>query len=65
VGRPPVIFVTHDIDEALLLGDRVVLLAGRPSTVELIVDAREARADGAVRLNEIRSDIVRRLGTSR
>ena len=34
--RATVIFVTHDIDEALLLGDRIVLLAGRPSTVELM-----------------------------
>jgi NitT/TauT family transport system ATP-binding protein len=62
--RTTVLFVTHDIDEALLLGDRVVLLAGRPSTVELIVDAREARADGAVRLNQLRAEIVRRLGNS-
>jgi NitT/TauT family transport system ATP-binding protein len=32
-NRPTVIFVTHDIDEALYLGDRVVVLSGRPSTV--------------------------------
>ena len=62
--RTTVIFVTHDIGEALLLGDRVVLLAGRPSTVQLIVDAREARAEEALRLNKIRSQIVRQLGSS-
>jgi len=31
--RPTVIFVTHDVEEALYLGDRVVVLSGRPSTV--------------------------------
>ncbi|MCG5213057.1 ABC transporter ATP-binding protein [Streptosporangium soli] len=32
------LFVTHSIDEAVLLGDRVVVLGGRPSHVEEIVD---------------------------
>ncbi|WP_433473881.1 ABC transporter ATP-binding protein [Spirillospora sp. CA-142024] len=32
------LFVTHSIDEAVLLGDRVVVLAGRPSRVAEIVD---------------------------
>ncbi|XVQ14073.1 ABC transporter ATP-binding protein [Spirillospora sp. CA-255316] len=32
------LFVTHSIDEAILLGDRVVVLAGRPSRVARIVD---------------------------
>jgi NitT/TauT family transport system ATP-binding protein len=32
------LFVTHSIDEAILLGDRVVVLAGRPSQVARIVD---------------------------
>jgi NitT/TauT family transport system ATP-binding protein len=34
-------FVTHSIDEALILGDRVVVLHGFPSTVREIVDVRE------------------------
>ena len=34
-------FVTHSIDEALILGDRVVVLHGHPSTVREIVDVRE------------------------
>lgn len=32
--RPTVIFVTHDIDEALTLGDRIVLLRGQPAFIE-------------------------------
>ncbi|GAA3963177.1 ABC transporter ATP-binding protein [Actinomadura viridis] len=35
--RPTVFFVTHDIDEAVFLSDRVIVLSGRPSTVREIV----------------------------
>jgi len=31
--RKSVVFVTHDIDEALLLSDRIYVLSGRPATV--------------------------------
>jgi len=31
------VFVTHAIDEAVLMGDRVLVLKGRPSTVREIV----------------------------
>ncbi|MEV0309554.1 ABC transporter ATP-binding protein [Nonomuraea fuscirosea] len=36
--RVALLFVTHSIDEAVLLGDRVVVLGGRPSRVREIVD---------------------------
>ena len=32
-----VVFVTHDLDEAIYLGDRVVVLAGRPGAVSHVV----------------------------
>jgi NitT/TauT family transport system ATP-binding protein len=32
------VFVTHSIDEAVLMGDRVVVMKGRPSTVTEIID---------------------------
>jgi NitT/TauT family transport system ATP-binding protein len=32
------LLVTHSIDEAIVLGDRVVVLAGSPSTVQEVVD---------------------------
>lgn len=36
--RLAVVFVTHSLDEALFLGDRVVLMRPRPGTVDSIVD---------------------------
>jgi len=40
-----VILVTHDIDEAVYLGDRVIVLAGKPATVvdDLRIDLGDAR----------------------
>jgi len=42
-----ILFVTHDVDEALLLGDRVVLLSPRPAVVREIVDIPGPRRPGA------------------
>lgn len=36
--RKTILFITHDIDEALLLGHRVVVLAARPGRLNKIVD---------------------------
>ncbi len=43
--RKLVIFVTHDIDEAVLLGDRILVLSGAPGTVrqEISVDLPRPR----------------------
>lgn len=42
-----ILFVTHDVDEALLLADRVVLLSHRPATVADIITIDNPRTPGA------------------
>jgi NitT/TauT family transport system ATP-binding protein len=56
------VFVTHSIEEAVLMGDRVVVLKGRPSTVfeTIEVDLPRPRARqtlGLVRFNELREHV--------
>jgi len=41
--RKTILFVTHDIDEAVQLADRVVVLSQRPATVQSVVDVPLAR----------------------
>jgi NitT/TauT family transport system ATP-binding protein len=41
--RVAVVFVTHSLDEALFLADRLILLRPRPGQVEEILDVRLAR----------------------
>jgi ABC-type nitrate/sulfonate/bicarbonate transport system ATPase subunit len=36
--RITILFVTHDIEEAILLGDRIVLMGGRPPGLTQIID---------------------------
>jgi len=37
------LFVTHDVREAAVLGDRIVVLSGRPGTVSTVLDNRARR----------------------
>ncbi|MGQ0537506.1 MAG: ABC transporter ATP-binding protein, partial [Gemmatimonadaceae bacterium] len=42
-SRKLVLFVTHDIEEAVRLGDRVIVLSGRPGTVRAEIHVPLAR----------------------
>jgi NitT/TauT family transport system ATP-binding protein len=54
------LFVTHSIDEALVLGDRIVVLRGAPSRLDEVIDVRnvgspdsQSYADTRVRLRRL------------
>lgn len=56
-----IIFVTHDIDEALLLGDKIVLLTDRPTKIKKVfaIDVRKTERNlGLEKLVAIRNEII-------
>ena len=61
--RTAAVLVTHDIDEALLVSDRVLLLGGSPASVlgEWQIDLPRPRADAVAELGQIRIEIVAEL----
>ncbi|HEU4662376.1 MAG TPA: ABC transporter ATP-binding protein [Pseudolabrys sp.] len=69
--RKAMVFITHSIDEAILLGDRVVVMTARPGRVKEIIDMpferprniEAVRADP--RFAELRAHIWRQLHTTR
>src|SRR5579863_2313818 len=62
--RKTVIFVTHDIDEAVQLADRVVVLSARPATIQQIVniDIPHPRDISSPRYLELRDGIFQQIG---
>jgi NitT/TauT family transport system ATP-binding protein len=52
--RPSVIFITHDLEEAVALADRVVVMTVSPGTIKSVFDIDLPRPRGAVQ--EIRFD---------
>lgn len=59
------LLVTHDIDEALRIGDRVLLLAGAPARIvgEWRPDGRAPRQHRSLHLNAMREEILDSLST--
>jgi NitT/TauT family transport system ATP-binding protein len=47
-SRPSVIFVTHDLEEAIALADKVVVLTAGPGTVKAVYDIDLPRPRGSV-----------------
>ena len=62
--RKTVIFVTHDIDEAVQLADRVVVMSARPATIQQIVniDISHPRDISSPRYLELRDGILQQIG---
>jgi NitT/TauT family transport system ATP-binding protein len=62
--RKTIIFVTHDIDEAVQLADRVVVLSARPATIQEIVDIDipHPRDISSARYLELRDGIFKQIG---
>ncbi len=62
--RKTIIFVTHDIDEAVQLADRVVVLSARPAKIQQIVniDIAHPRDISSRRYLELRDGIFQQIG---
>ncbi len=62
--RKTIIFVTHDIDEAVQLADRVVVMSARPAHVQQIVaiDIPHPRDLSSARYLELRDGIFEQIG---
>jgi NitT/TauT family transport system ATP-binding protein len=62
-SRPmSMVFVTHSIEEAVLMGDRVVVLRGRPSSIHEIIETglprpRTRDVFSSPRFNEVREQV--------
>lgn len=64
--RKTVLFVTHEIDEAIQLADRVIVLSRRPSTIQLVVPVElpRPRDPDSVAYLQTRARILDAMGIS-
>ena len=62
--RRTIIFVTHDIDEAVQLADRVVVLSSRPAKIEdiLTIDIAHPRNISSPRYLQLRDELLGKIG---
>jgi NitT/TauT family transport system ATP-binding protein len=61
--RRTVVFITHDIEEALLLGDRVIVMSSRPGRIidEIRVDLPRPRTTHSVRFDPVLAKMSRQI----
>jgi ABC-type nitrate/sulfonate/bicarbonate transport system ATPase subunit len=62
--RRTVIFVTHDVDEAVQLADRVVVMSSRPAKIQDVhcIDIPHPRNISSLRYLEHRDDLLQKIG---
>ncbi|QHI71590.1 ABC transporter ATP-binding protein [Aminipila terrae] len=60
LGRT-IVLVTHDIDEAIYLSDRVIVLSGKPASVkkEIVIKTNERNKEWLFEQHEVRKEIYR------
>ena len=57
-----IVFITHDIDEAVFLGDKVILMTPRPGKIDLIIEPKlKKNRDIAVKTNNEFIDNVKKI----
>ena len=62
--RKTIVFVTHDIDEAVQLADRVMVMSARPASIQQTVniDLPHPRDISSTRYLELRDGILQQIG---
>ncbi len=62
--RKTVVFVTHDIDEAVQLADRIAIMSARPGTIQKVVTVgmEHPREMSSARYLELREEIFAEIG---
>ena len=69
--RKTMVFITHSIDEAILLGDRIAVMSARPGRIKELIDVPFGRPRNVddmrtdVRFGELRQHIWHQLHTAR
>ena len=64
--KKTVIFVTHSVDEALKLADRIIIVSGRPAKVPLniTIGASRPRDLNSMQMSQIRDKVLEKLSES-
>ena len=61
--KSTMVLVTHDIDEALYLCDRLFILRGQPGELvkEVVIDTQRPRQRGDLHLAQLKAEVIEQL----